>query len=128
MATAVRRSLKYVLEVDDDSVDRHVYEIVGSAGAPVADRPEAPFVQFAEFPTAEETQQGLLEFAWDHLLQSQPRPWTAAIHRSIDGAKVVNYAQWNDENGIHSEKAYWDGVTENEHRLYHLVSSHERGQ
>ena len=94
-----------------------------------------PFVHFAEFDMlSTDLQPRMVELAKQHLGPAMELDGllSATFHKSHDGAKVINYGQWENREAIEKLKTqpgfstettpYWDGVAINEHHLYELVS------
>lgn len=121
ITTAVRKSLKFILEVDEDSVDRHIYETVGAigSGGGISLNDPTLLVQFIEIPgwgetTRASSQDDLLDMAYNTLQQQRKIDGAGgiafqrgAVHRSVDGVKAVNFAQWQIE-----DNSYWDAPAE----------------
>ena len=117
-----------------DTPDSHVYEIVTSeskVGTPKINKGEY-ITHFAEFRMQPENQPQMVELAKEHIkpAMAQPGLISATFHRSLDGTRVINYGQWQDEKaiaelvkqpGFGKEKPYWDGIAENEYHLYEVV-------
>ena len=117
-----------------DTPDSHVYEIVTSeskVGTPKINQGEY-ITHFAEFRMQPENQPQMVELAKEHIkpAMAQPGLISATFHRSLDGTRVINYGQWQDEKaiaelvkqpGFGKEKPYWDGIAENEYHLYEVV-------
>ena len=119
----------------------HKFEIFATATvdgkqASIKSPDQAPFVHFAEFHMhAVDLQPRMMELAKDALVQAMqdtPGLLSATFHASTDGAMVVNYGQWENmqaiENlkkkpGFSSAAPYWDGLANNEHHLYELVTT-----
>ncbi|KAL7561558.1 hypothetical protein ACA910_007017 [Epithemia clementina (nom. ined.)] len=115
LPTAIRTSLKYVLEVNEQAVNRHLYQIVASSTAtphmplpPVIDATQYPLVHFGILsvppPAPAEQVSVLVDWMMQHLPESSSssssssQPGSAlvssTIHKSIDSVQVVNYGQW----------------------------------
>ena len=122
-----------------DSPDSHVYEIVASeskVGTPQIKEGEY-VVHFAEFSMKPENQPKMVELAKEHVKPAMEQPGliSATFHRSLDGTRVINYGQWENEEaieqltkqpGFSKTAPYWEGIAENEYHLYqvvHVVSS-----
>ena len=117
-----------------DIPDSHVYEIVASeskVGTPKIKVGEY-ITHFAEFSMKPENQPKMIELAKSHLQPAMEQPGliSATFHRSLDGTRVINYGQWQDQKAIEEltkqpgfgkEKPYWDGVADNEYHLYEVV-------
>lgn len=117
-----------------DEMDSHIYEIVASeskVGAPQIKAGEY-FVHFAEFRMPAENQPRMVELAKEHVgpAMSLPGLLSANFHRSLDGERVINYGQWEDEEAIQrltqrpgfgKEDGYWTGLAENEFHLYEVL-------
>lgn len=96
-----------------------------------------PFVHVAEFDMVSvDLQPTMVDLARTHLEPAVHTPGllSATFHRSHDGAKVINYGQWENMEAIENLKKqpgfsatdqasppYWDGVAVNQHHLYELV-------
>jgi quinol monooxygenase YgiN len=114
--------------------DSHVYEIVASeskVGIPEIKESEY-FTHFAEFRMKPENQPRMVELAKEHiqLAMEQPGLISATFHRSLDGTRVINYGQWENQNaiseltkrpGFSKETPYWDGMADNEFHLYEVI-------
>lgn len=117
-----------------DTPDSHVYEIVASESK--KDTPEIitgkDVVHFAEFSMPPENQPKMVELAKEHLAPAMEQPGliSATFHRSLDGTRVINYGQWENEAaiqelvkkpGFSQDKPYWEGIAKNEYHLYEVV-------
>lgn len=116
--------------------DSHLYEIVASAskvGHPQINAGEY-YVHFAEFRMPPENQPRMVELAKEHVgpAMSLPGLVSANFHRSLDGERVINYGQWDNEEAIYTltqrpgfgkEDGYWTGLAENEFHLYEVLLS-----
>ena len=117
-----------------DRPDSHVYEIVTSEskiGTPEIEMGKY-VVHLAEFSMKLENQPRMVELAQEHIkpAMEQPGLLSATFHRSLDGTRVLNYGQWENENaiaelvkkpGFSRDKPYWDGIADNEYHLYRVV-------
>ncbi|MEL7504352.1 MAG: antibiotic biosynthesis monooxygenase [Cyanobacteria bacterium J06554_6] len=117
-------------------MDSHIYEIVASeskVGPPQISAGEY-FVHFAEFRMPPENQPRMIELAKEHVgpAMSLPGLVSANFHRSLDGERVINYGQWENEEAIYNltqrpgfgkEDGYWAGLAENEFHLYEVLLS-----
>lgn len=128
--------------LDPTLIDRHIYEIVTSESnlpktEAVAVTSDYPLVHFAEFVMPVENQPKMIELAKEHIHPAMELPGllTATFHKSIDGVRVINYGQWENEEAIKKLKEqpgfggttpYWDGIAENEHHMYRLIASFEK--
>ena len=69
-------------------------------------RADAPVVTLINvFTVAPENQQRLVELwqrATDDVMRHLPGFVSADVHRSLDGTKVVNYAQWTSREGLNA--------------------------
>lgn len=123
-----------------DSPDFHVYEIVASeskVGIPKIEEGKY-IVHFAEFRMQPENQPKMVELAKEHLKPAMEQPGliSATFHRSLDGTRVINYGQWENQEaiaelvkkpGFSKDKPYWDGIADNVYHLYevvHTVNAH----
>jgi quinol monooxygenase YgiN len=91
------------------------------------------------FTVAPERQQELVELldrATEETMRHQPGFISAHIHRSLDGTRVVNYAQWKSQEDFramlrsaevrpHMEAAL--RIATAEPKLYEVVSAHHIG-
>ncbi|MEM1424928.1 MAG: antibiotic biosynthesis monooxygenase [Cyanobacteria bacterium P01_H01_bin.130] len=116
--------------------DSHLYEVVASeskVGHPHINAGEY-YVHFAEFRMPPENQPRMVELAKEHVgpAMSLSGLVSANFHRSLDGERVINYGQWDDEEAIHKltqrpgfgkEDGYWTGLAENEFHLYEVLLS-----
>lgn len=114
--------------------DSHVYEIVASesiVGTPQIKEGEY-VVHFAEFSLKSENQPRMIELAKEHIKPAMEQPGliSATFHRSLDGTRVINYGQWENEQaiaqlvqkpGFSKAAPYWEGIAENEYHLYQVV-------
>jgi len=114
--------------------DSHVYEIVTSeskVGTPEINEGEY-ITHFAEFSMSPENQPPMVELAKEHVKPAMQQPGliSATFHRSLDGTRVINYGQWENEEaiaeltkqpGFGKKKPYWSGIAENEYHLYRVV-------
>lgn len=114
--------------------DSHVYEIVASeskVGTPQIKEGEY-ITHFAEFSLSESNQPQMIELVKEHLKPAMKQPGliSATLHRSLDGTRVVNYGQWNNQEaitklteqpGFGSNKPYWSDIADNEYHLYEVV-------
>lgn len=119
-----------------EEMDSHIYEIVASeskVGHPHINAGEY-YVHFAEFRMPPENQPRMVELAKEHVgpAMSLPGLVSANFHRSLDGERVINYGQWENEEAIYAltqrpgfgkEDGYWTGLAENEFHLYEVVLS-----
>ncbi|MEL6247014.1 MAG: antibiotic biosynthesis monooxygenase [Cyanobacteria bacterium J06627_15] len=119
-----------------EEMDSHIYEIVASeskVGPPQISAGEY-FVHFAEFRMPPENQPRMIELAKEHVgpAMSLPGLVSANFHRSLDGERVINYGQWENEEAIYNltqrpgfgkEDGYWTGLAENEFHLYEVLLS-----
>ena len=126
LPTAVRMSLKYVMNVDETKVNRHVYQIVGSSAqtaggpAPVIDPLQYPLVHFGILRVATaQTQanaQQLVNCMLHHLPASTQQDHsgllTSTIHASVDSVQVVNYGQWAAHTPLASKSSSGGGGVE----------------
>ncbi|PRH77848.1 antibiotic biosynthesis monooxygenase [Streptomyces solincola] len=101
----------------------------------VGDRPVATLINV--FTVAPDRQAELLELlgrATEETMRRQPGFLRANFHASLDGVRVVNYAQWeseehyramleNPEARVHMDQAA-KIATDVQPRLFHVVSSH----
>ena len=122
-----------------EEMDSHRYEIVTSeskVGTPVI-APHQYFVHFAEFRMPAENQPRMVELAKEHVkpAMSLDGLLSATFHRSLDGERVINYGQWENEDAIRkltqrpgfgSEDGYWTGLAENEFHLYEVLLSERK--
>lgn len=122
-----------------DTPDSHVYEIVASqskVGTPEIKEGEY-VVHFAEFAMQPDNQPKMVALAKEHLTPAMEQSGliSATFHRSLDGTRVINYGQWENEEAIQEltkqpgfgkEKPYWDGIAENEYHLYEVVHTVSR--
>jgi quinol monooxygenase YgiN len=92
---------------------------------------------FSVEPSNQERLIKILEKATEDVMQHLPGFVSANIHRSLDGTKVVNYAQWknkqafedmlqNPEAQIHMNESL--SVSLAEPHLYQVVSVYNREQ
>lgn len=119
-----------------EEMDSHLYEIVASeskVGVPQI-RAGEYFVHFAEFRMPVDNQPRMVELAKEHvgpamLLEGLV---SANFHRSLDGERVINYGQWENEDaitkltqrpGFGKEDGYWTGLAENEFHLYEVMQT-----
>ncbi|MGF1522583.1 MAG: antibiotic biosynthesis monooxygenase family protein [Leptolyngbyaceae cyanobacterium] len=119
-----------------EEMDSHLYNIVASeskVGPPQITAGEY-YVHFAEFRMPPENQPRMVELAKEHVgpAMSLPGLVSANFHRSLDGERVINYGQWENEEAIHAltqrpgfgkEDGYWKGLAENEFHLYEVLLS-----
>ena len=117
-----------------EEMDSHLFEIVASeskVGTPEIN-PQEYFVHFAEFRMPPENQPRMVELAKEHVGSAMPLEGllSATFHRSLDGERVINYGQWENEDaiskltqrpGFGSEDGYWTGLAENEFHLYEVI-------
>jgi quinol monooxygenase YgiN len=117
-----------------DSPDSHVYEIIASEskiGTPKIIEGEY-FIHFAEFSMQPENQPKMVELAKEHLKPAMEQPGliSATFHRSLDGTRVINYGQWENQKaiaelvqkpGFSKAAPYWEGIADNEYHLYQVV-------
>ncbi|MEM9908919.1 MAG: antibiotic biosynthesis monooxygenase [Cyanobacteria bacterium P01_D01_bin.44] len=117
-----------------EEMDSHQYEIVASeskVGVPQIKAGEY-FVHFAEFRMPPENQPRMVELAKEHVgpAMSLEGLVSATFHRSLDGERVINYGQWENEAaitqltqrpGFGKEDGYWTGLAENEFHLYEVA-------
>jgi quinol monooxygenase YgiN len=117
-----------------DSSDSHVYEIIASEskiGTPKITEGEY-FTHFAEFSMQPENQPKMVELAKEHLKPAMEQPGliSATFHRSLDGTRVINYGQWENQKaiaeliqkpGFSKAAPYWEGIADNEYHLYQVV-------
>lgn len=117
-----------------EEMDSHIYEIVASeskVGVPKIKVGEY-FVHFAEFRMPAENQPRMVELAKEHVgpAMSLEGLLSANFHRSLDGERVINYGQWENEEaitaltqrpGFGKEDGYWTGLAENEFHLYEVI-------
>lgn len=117
-----------------EEMDSHQYEIVASeskVGTPQI-KPQEYFVHFAEFRMPAENQPRMVELAKEHVgpAMSLDGLLSATFHRSLDGERVINYGQWENEEaiskltqrpGFGSEDGYWTGLAKNEFHLYEVL-------
>lgn len=122
-----------------EEVDSHLYEIVASeskVGTP-AINPQEYFVHFAEFRMFPENQPRMVELAKEHVgpAMSLDGLLSATFHRSLDGERVINYGQWENEDaiskltqrpGFGSDDGYWTGLADNEFHLYEVLIAENR--
>lgn len=122
-----------------DEMDSHQYEIVASeskVGVPTIELGKY-FVHFAEFRMPPENQPRMVELAKEHVgaAMSLEGLVSANFHRSLDGERVINYGQWENEEAIQKlvqrpgfgkEDGYWTGLAENEFHLYEVVWTENR--
>jgi quinol monooxygenase YgiN len=115
--------------------DSHVYEIVASeskVGTPQIKEGEY-IVHFAEFSMKPENQPKMVSLAKEHIKPAMEQPGliSATFHRSLDGTRVINYGQWENEEaiaelvkkpGFSKTAPYWEGIADNEYHLYEVVS------
>ena len=117
-----------------EEMDAHRYEIVASEskiGIPeIKDREK--FVHFSEFRMPAENQPRMVELAKEHVgpAMSLEGLLSATFHRSLDGERVINYGQWENEQaitkltqrpGFGKEDGYWTGLADNEFHLYEVI-------
>ena len=117
-----------------EEMDSHLFEIVASeskVGTPEIN-PYEYFVHFAEFRMPPENQPRMVELAKEHVgpAMSLDGLLSATFHRSLDGERVINYGQWENEEaiskltqrpGFGSEDGYWTGLAKNEFHLYEVI-------
>jgi quinol monooxygenase YgiN len=117
-----------------DAPDSHVYEIIASEskiGTPKIAEGKY-FIHFAEFSMQPENQPKMVELAQEHLKPAMEQPGliSATFHRSLDGTRVINYGQWENQEaiaeltrkpGFSKAAPYWEGIAENEYHLYQVV-------
>lgn len=117
-----------------EEMDSHRYEIVASeskVGPPKIQKGEY-FVHFAEFRMLAENQPQMVALAKEHVgpAMSLPGLISATFHRSLDGERVINYGQWENQEAINAlterpgfgkEDGYWTGLAENEFHLYEVI-------
>ncbi|MEL7417758.1 MAG: antibiotic biosynthesis monooxygenase family protein [Cyanobacteria bacterium J06555_3] len=117
-----------------DTPDSHIYEIVASeskVGTPQITAGEY-ITHFAEFSMSESDQPRMIELAKEHLKPAMEQSGlvSATFHRSLDGTRVINYGQWENQEaiaeltkkpGFSSDKPYWEGIADNEYHLYEVV-------
>ncbi|NEP19653.1 MAG: antibiotic biosynthesis monooxygenase [Leptolyngbya sp. SIO4C1] len=129
-AQALVTSLQTLIE----EMDSHQYEIVASeskVGTPEI-KPGEYFVHFAEFRMPADNQPRMVALAKEHVgpAMSLDGLVSANFHRSLDGVRVINYGQWENESaiskltqrpGFGKEDGYWTGLAENEFHLYEVV-------
>lgn len=131
-----------VSELQDmvEEMDSHIYEIVASeskVGPPQINAGEY-YVHFAEFRMPSANQPRMVELAKEHVgpAMSLPGLVSANFHRSLDGERVINYGQWENEEAIHAltqrpgfgkEDGYWKGLAANEFHLYEVLLSETGG-
>ena len=122
-----------------EEMDSHVYEIVASeskVGTPEIE-PQKYFVHFAEFRMPAENQPRMVELAKEHVgpAMSLDGLLSATFHRSLDGERVINYGQWENEEaisnltkrpGFGSGDGYWTGLAKNEFHLYEVVLTEDK--
>lgn len=127
-----------VSELQDliEEMDSHLYEVVASeskVGPPQIKAGEY-YAHFAEFRMPPENQPRMVELAKEHVgpAMSLPGLVSANFHRSLDGERVINYGQWENEEAIYKltnrpgfgkEDGYWTGLAENEFHLYEVLLS-----
>ncbi|MEM8808810.1 MAG: antibiotic biosynthesis monooxygenase family protein [Cyanobacteria bacterium P01_G01_bin.38] len=118
-----------------EEMDSHQYEIIASeskVGVPQIKAGEY-FVHFAEFRMPPENQPRMIELAKEHVgpAMSLEGLLSATFHRSLDGERVINYGQWENEAaitqltqrpGFGKEDGYWTGLAENEFHLYEVAN------
>jgi len=117
-----------------DTPDSHVYEIVTSESkVGIPEIKEGEYItHFAEFSMPESNQPRMIELAKEHIKPAMEQPGliSATFHRSLDGTRVINYGQWDNEEaiallvqqpGFSRDRPYWDGIAENEYHLYQVV-------
>lgn len=119
-----------------EEMDSHRYEIVtfeSKVGTPEIE-PHQYFVHFAEFRMPAENQPRMVELAEEHVgpAMSLDGLLSATFHRSLDGERVINYGQWENQeaitklterSGFGSEDGYWTGLAKNEFHLYEVLLS-----
>lgn len=119
-----------------EEMDSHLYEIVASeskVGVPQI-RAGEYFVHFAEFRMPVDNQPRMVELAKEHVgpAMSLEGLVSANFHRSLDGERVINYGQWENEDaitkltqrpGFGKEDGYWTGLAENEFHLYEVMQT-----
>ena len=117
-----------------EEMDAHRYEIVASEskiGIPEIKAREY-FVHFSEFRMPAENQPRMVELAKEHVgpAMSLEGLLSATFHRSLDGERVINYGQWDNEQaitkltqrpGFGKEDGYWTGLADNEFHLYEVI-------
>lgn len=117
-----------------EEADSHLYEIVASEskiGIPQINAGEY-FFHFAEFRMPAKNQPRMVELAKEHVgpAMSLEGLVSANFHRSLDGERVINYGQWENEDaitkltqrpGFGKEDGYWTGLAENKFHLYEVV-------
>lgn len=73
----------------------------------------------------------------DRAMKTSPGLISATFHRSLDGTRLFNYGQWEDQEAFaailqqpdfNPEKPYWDGLARNEFHLYHVVHAQGRSE
>ncbi|MEM9977903.1 MAG: antibiotic biosynthesis monooxygenase family protein [Cyanobacteria bacterium P01_D01_bin.2] len=134
------RTLVASLQPLIDEMDAHRYEIIASESKVGTPRIQAGeyFVHFAEFRMPAENQPPMVELAKEHIgpAMSLDGLLSATFHRSLDGERVINYGQWeNDQaisklvqrSGFGQEDGYWTGLAENEFHLYEVLLT-EKGE
>lgn len=117
-----------------EDMDSHQYEIVASESkvGPPEIKADGYFVHFAEFRMPADNQPRMVELAKEHVgpAMSLPGLVSANFHRSLDGVRVINYGQWENQEAIQAltqrpgfgkEDGYWTGLAENEFHLYEVV-------
>ena len=131
----VQALIKPLQEIVEE-IDFHHYKIVASeskVGIPQI-KPQEYFVHFAEFRMPAKNQPRMVELAKEHVgsAMSLDGLLSATFHRSLDGERVINYGQWENEEaitkltqrpGFGSEDGYWTGLAKNEFHLYEVLLS-----
>ena len=113
--------------------DSHVYEIVTSESKVGTPEIKGEYiVHVAEFDMPAENQPRIVELAKEHVKTAMKQPGliSATFHRSLDGTRVINYGQWENQEaieelkkqpGFSKDKPYWEGLADNEYHLYEVV-------
>lgn len=79
-----------------------------------------------------ENQPQMVSLAKEHIKPAMEQPGliSATFHRSLDGTRVINYGQWENEEaiaelvkkpGFSKTAPYWEGIADNEYHLYKVV-------
>lgn len=113
--------------------DSHLYEIaISKPEDSIPKISKGSLTIFEEFRLKPENQQSLLELEREKVVvaMKQPGILSANFHRSLDGTRIMNYAQLRSQAavgelakqpGFTSDNAYWSEVAENEFHLYEVV-------
>ncbi|MDV2993048.1 MAG: hypothetical protein N4J56_002702 [Chroococcidiopsis sp. SAG 2025] len=92
----------------------------------------------AEFRMIPANQQEMMRRASSELnraINNSPGLISATFHRSLDGTRVFNYGQWENQEafeailkqpGFNPDEPYWAGIARNEFYLYQVVHAYEK--